>query len=56
MKKVLIAEDNGVLYVFETLYDYCEFVKKYKTIHYELGIYEYEVVNDEGLMIKYKKL
>jgi len=58
MKKVVIVEDDGVLYVFESLYDLSEFAKKHdKPFRLsKIDFYEYEIVNSEGLMIKYKKL
>jgi len=58
MKKVLIAEDDGVLYLFESIYGYNKFVADHNTISYnaKVNLCEYEVFNYEGLVIKFKKI
>lgn len=56
MKKVIIAELGNTLYVFESIYDFEEFERKYKIYFESLSQCEYEVVNSDGLMIKYKKI
>lgn len=57
MKKVVIAEDeDGILYVFESLYDYAEYNRTNRMTLKHISIYEYAVINSDGLMIKYSRV